>query len=49
MNLNSEEEDDTFYYEVEKILNMQEGDNKENWFFIKWKNYDESWYVFQHD
>lgn len=44
MNLDTDDDDNTFYYEVEKILDMQV-QGSTNWFFIKWKNYDESWFV----
>jgi hypothetical protein len=37
----TDDDDDTFYYEVEKILEMQI-DGNTRWFYIKWKNYDSS-------
>ncbi|KAI8881863.1 hypothetical protein K501DRAFT_334427 [Backusella circina FSU 941] len=38
----TDDDDDTFYYEVEKILEMQV-DGNTRWFYIKWKNYDNSY------
>lgn len=37
-----EDEEDAFFFEVEKILEMEMRPNG-RWFYIKWKNYPESW------
>ena len=37
---NLEEDDDTFYYEVEKIIQMHTTESGVRMFEIKWKNYD---------
>ncbi|KAI7903566.1 uncharacterized protein BX663DRAFT_34336 [Cokeromyces recurvatus] len=37
-----EDDDDTFYYEVEKIVDMRISETGVHMFLIKWKNYDDA-------
>lgn len=38
-----EDDDDAFFFEVEKILDMDITESGDRVFYIKWKNYPDSW------